>query len=121
MSVADGSRSYRVAFPHGSGVNAGSRVSVNPSYPGIEADYRHTLQYLAVLTPDIWLHSHTETMGFDAKRARVAAEAARAWVDRDGYKRWVACQVRRAGVRRAFRRADGPSSLQARGRPGLNG
>jgi hypothetical protein len=49
-----------------------------PSYPEIEADYRDTLRYLAVLTPDIWLHSHTETMGVDAKRARVATEAARA-------------------------------------------
>jgi metallo-beta-lactamase class B len=92
MNVSDGGRSYSVVFPDGSGVNPGFRLSVNPSYPGIEADYRRTLQYLAALTPDIWLHSHADTMGFDAKRARAASEGARAWVDPRGYKNWVASE-----------------------------
>ena len=93
MNVVDGGKTLSVVFPDGSGVNPGYRIVKDPSYPGIEQDYRHTLGFLASLKPDIWLHSHTETMGFEAKRARVATEGARAWVDPDGYRKYVAAET----------------------------
>ena len=66
----------------------------NPSYPGIEGDYRGTLHALETLKPDIWLHSHTDTMGFDAKRARAGTEGVRAWVDPEGYRKWGGIRAR---------------------------
>jgi metallo-beta-lactamase class B len=92
MTVTEGGRIYNVVFPDGSGVNPGFRIVRNPSYPGIEGDYRRTFHVLETMRPDIWLHSHTDTMGFDAKRARVAIDGARAWVDPEGYRRWVASE-----------------------------
>jgi metallo-beta-lactamase class B len=81
-----------VVFPDGSGVNPGYRVSRDPSYPGIEDDYRRTLHALENLKPDIWLAAHTETFDFEGKRARSAREGVKAWVDPEGYRRWVAGQ-----------------------------
>jgi metallo-beta-lactamase class B len=92
MEFADGGTLYNVVFPDGSGVNPGFRVARNPSYPGIEGDYRHTLHVLESLKPDIWLHSHTDTMGFAAKAARARTEGVRAWVDPEGYRKWVASE-----------------------------
>jgi metallo-beta-lactamase class B len=92
MDVTEGGKVYNVVFPDGSGVNPGFRIARNPSYPGIEGDYRHTLHVLESLKPDIWLHSHTDTMGFATKAARVATDGVRAWVDPEGYRRWVAAE-----------------------------
>ena len=92
MDMVDRGKVLSVVFPDGSGVNPGFRIVKDPSYPGIERDYRNTLHFLATLKPDIWLHGHTDTMGFEDKRARVATEGARAWVDPEGYRRWVAAE-----------------------------
>lgn len=94
--VQDG-RAYAVVFPDGGGFNPGYRVSArNPSYPGIEDDYRRTLHAWEVFKPDIWLAHHTEYFGMDAKRKRAAAEGVAAWIDPEGYRQFV------AGKRRAF-------------------
>jgi metallo-beta-lactamase class B len=92
MNVVDGGKNYMVVFPDGSGVNPGFRVAKNPSYPGIGDDYRRTFYVLETLKPDIWLASHTADMGFEAKRARAVQEGAKAWVDPEGYRRYVADQ-----------------------------
>jgi metallo-beta-lactamase class B len=92
MDVTEGGKVYNVVFPDGSGVNPGFRITKNPSYPGIEGDYRQTFHVLENLKPDIWLHSHTDTMGFAAKSARVGTNGVRAWVDPEGYRKWVASE-----------------------------
>jgi metallo-beta-lactamase class B len=92
MTVEDGGKTYHVVFLGGSSVNPGFRVAKSPSYPGIGDDYRRTLRILGDLKPDIWLDAHTETMDFEAKRARAEKEGAPAWVDPDGYAQFVAGQ-----------------------------
>lgn len=93
MAIVDQGKTLSVVFPDGSGVNPGYRIVKDPSYPGIERDYRKTLQFLATLKPDIWLTPHTAPMGFAAKRARVASDGVRAWVDPAGYKKWIATET----------------------------
>ncbi len=44
------------------------------------------------LKPDVWLTGHTDVYGRDGKLARSAKDGAAAWVDPDGYKKWVAVQ-----------------------------
>jgi metallo-beta-lactamase class B len=90
MTVTDGGTPYTVVFPGSSNVNPGTRLGVNPSYPGIASDFRHTFVILDSLKPDIWLAAHSETFGFDDKRAAANDRGVAAWVDPAGYKRYVA-------------------------------
>ena len=90
IDVLDHGKTYTVVFPDGTTVNPGYRVGRNPSYKGIEDDYRRTFRTLEKLKPDIWLAPHNEFYGLDAKLARAATEGVKAWVDHDGYRTWLA-------------------------------
>ncbi|MFO1111346.1 MAG: subclass B3 metallo-beta-lactamase [Bradyrhizobium sp.] len=93
--VVDG-RAYVVAFPDGSGFNPGYRLVKNPSYPGIADDYRRTLHALEMIRPDIWLAQHNEYYDLEGKRERARTEGVNAWIDPDGYRRFI------VGKKRAF-------------------
>lgn len=90
--VTEGGKTYTVVFPDGTGVNPGYRVAKNPSYKGIGDDFRRTFRTLEGLKPDIWLAPHNEVYGLDAKLARAAKDGVKAWVDPDGYRKWVAAK-----------------------------
>lgn len=89
-------KAYVVAFPDGAGFNPGYRLVKNPSYPGIADDYRRTLHALEMIKPDIWLAQHNEYYDFEGKRERAKTEGVNAWIDSEGYRRWI------AGKKRAF-------------------
>jgi metallo-beta-lactamase class B len=91
--VQDG-HAYNVVFPDGAGFNPGYRVAKPPEYPGIEADYRTTLHRLEMLHPDIWAGHHTEYFDLATKRERAKTEGVRAWVDSEGYRRFIASKRR---------------------------
>lgn len=91
--VVDG-KAYVVAFPDGSGFNPGYRLVKNPSYPGIADDYRRTLHALEMVKPDIWLAQHNEYYDLEGKRERARTEGVNAWVDPEGYRRWIASKKR---------------------------
>ena len=84
------STAARRAFPAGAGFNPGYRLVKNPSYPGIADDYRRTHHVLEMLKPDIWLAQHNEYYDLEGKRARAATEGVKAWIDPEGFRRWVA-------------------------------
>ena len=87
--VVDG-KAYVVAFPDGAGFNPGYRLAKNPPYPGIADDYRRTHHMLEMLKPDIWLAQHNEYYDFEDKRQRAQTEGVNAWMDAEGYRRFVA-------------------------------
>jgi metallo-beta-lactamase class B len=93
--VADG-KAYVVAFPDGAGFNPGYKLMKNPSYPGIADDYRRTHHFLEMVKPDIWLAQHNEYYDFAGKLERAKTEGVKAWIDPEGYRRWV------SGKKRAF-------------------
>jgi metallo-beta-lactamase class B len=93
--MVDG-KAYVVAFPDGSGFNPGYRLVKNPSYPGIADDYRRTHHMLEMLKPDIWLAQHNEYYDLAGKRERAKTEGVAAWIDPEGYRRFI------AGKKRAF-------------------
>jgi metallo-beta-lactamase class B len=66
-----------------------------------------------MLKPDIWLGAHNDDYGFERKLARSAEEGARAWVDPEGYRKWVVAQRARldAAIDREVRAANGPAEL----------
>ena len=92
-TVDDAGRSYVVVFPDGTTVNPGTHLVRNPSYPGITSDYRRTLAFLATLHPDIYLAYHSEFFDPAGKRERADSEGVKAWVDPNGYARWIAEQT----------------------------
>lgn len=86
-SVADGGRSYRVVFAGSTFVNPGTRLVKNPSYAGIEADYRRSFALLQSLPVDIYLAGHAQAFDFHAKRERATTEGPRAFVDADALRK----------------------------------
>ncbi len=89
MDVLDGGQLLRVVFPDGTKINPGMHVEVDPSYPGIGDDLRRTYHRLEMLRPDIWLPPHNPVGDLWGKHERAATEGAAAWVDPDGYRRFV--------------------------------
>jgi len=90
--VMDGGKTYNVVFADGTGVNSEARLTGKPSYPDIESDYWRTFDVLGSLKPDIWFSPHPQNFDFQAKRPRAAQEGPAAWVDPEGYRRFVAEQ-----------------------------
>jgi metallo-beta-lactamase class B len=88
--VADGGRVYDVVFAEGTSINPGYRIAGEGSYPGIAEDFRASHRTLETLKPDIWLSGHAEMFGFEAKRERASREGVRAWMDPEGYRRFIA-------------------------------
>jgi metallo-beta-lactamase class B len=60
----------------------------------INQDYRDTLHFLESLRPDIWGGHHTEYFDLEEKRKRAATEGVNAWVDPEGYRRFIATKRR---------------------------
>lgn len=93
--VVDG-KAYVVAFPDGAGFNPGYRLAKQPSYPGIAEDFRNTHHALEMIKPDIWLAQHNEYYDLEGKRKRAETEGVKAWIDPEGYRRFI------SGKKRAF-------------------
>jgi metallo-beta-lactamase class B len=89
-------RPLTVAFPDGAGFNPGYRLHRNPIYPGIEEDLRRTHHMIEMLQPDIWLAQHNEYYDLEGKTALANTQGIKAWMDPEGYRRWV------SGKKRAF-------------------
>ena len=83
-------KAYVVAFPDGAGFNPGYRLAKDPSYPGIADDYRNTHHFLEMLKPDIWLAQHNEYYDLEGKQKRAKTEGVKAWIDPEGYRRFIA-------------------------------
>ena len=92
MDFVEDGRTYSVVFPNGTSVNPGYRLINDPSYPGIREDFANTFSTLATLRPDIWLMPHNEAYGLFERLERAKTEGLQAWLDRAGYKTWVAAQ-----------------------------
>jgi metallo-beta-lactamase class B len=89
-NIVDSGKKYNVVFPNGLSINPGYHIVKDPSYHGIEENYKRTLDILERLKPDIWLSPHTETYHYEEKLTRSAKEGVKAWVDPGGYKQWLA-------------------------------
>jgi len=89
--IVEGGRAYKVVFPDGGGFNPGYRISTNhPSYPGISLDYRNTHHFQEMLEPDMWFGHHTEYFDMQDKLKKAASEGPKAWIDPEGYRKFVA-------------------------------
>lgn len=95
LKVKEGGRLLNAVIVGSWNVNPGFRLVDRPgqpaSYPGIEADYRHTFAALKALPCDIFLGAHGAYFGMLAKLDRIKSGALEnVWVDPAGYRAAVA-------------------------------
>jgi metallo-beta-lactamase class B len=90
MKVNDGGKTYNVVIVGSPNINPGYKLVGDPAYPQMAQDYEKTFQVLKSLPCDIFLGAHGGYYGMLAKYARSKQEGAKAFVDPQGYKAFVA-------------------------------
>ena len=98
MKVNDGSKMRDVVIVGSPNVNPGYKLVDNSSYPEITRDFEQNFAVLKSLPCDYFLGAHGSYFDMEAKYARLKAGAATAFIDPEGYKRFVIDRER------AFRR-----------------
>jgi glyoxylase-like metal-dependent hydrolase (beta-lactamase superfamily II) len=91
-TVKDGDRSYAVTFVGGTSINEGVRLVGNIRHPGIIDDYARTFRVLEGLQTDVFLAQHGRMYQMEEKMKRVKTGGPNPFIDREGYKRFVADQ-----------------------------
>lgn len=89
-TVSDGARAYHVVIVGSVNVNPGFRLVENAKYPRIADDFARNFQVLESLPCDIFLGSHGAYYGMKEKYPRSLHEGAHAFVDPEGYRRFIA-------------------------------
>jgi len=90
MKVNEGGKRLDVVFVGSPNVNPGYVLVGNKKYPGIVQDYEKTFQILKSLPVDIFLGAHGDYYGMKAKYAKLKPGSPNPFIDRDGYKAYIA-------------------------------
>ena len=90
MTVRDGAKSYEAVIVGSPNVNPGYKLVKNADYPTIADDYARMFKTLASLPADLFLGAHGAYYGLEAKYARLQKGETEAFVDREGYRKFVA-------------------------------
>ena len=90
MTVKDGAKSYEAVIVGSPNVNPGYKLVKNAAYPAIADDYARMFKTLAALPADLFLGAHGAYFGMEEKYARLQKGELEAFVDRQGYLKFVA-------------------------------
>ena len=93
MTLKDGATSYEAVIVGSPNVNPGYELVNNAAYPEIAQDYERMFRTLASLKADLFLGAHGDYFRMDEKYARLQKGDAGAFVDREGYRRFVASKA----------------------------
>ena len=85
MKVREGGRDYDVAIANMASINPGTRMVVDPTYPGISDDYAETFRKQEALPVDIWVAGHASQYGLHDKYKPGQAYDPKTFVDPEGY------------------------------------
>ena len=86
MKVSEGGRGYDVVIANMATINAGKRLVVNPTYPGVAEDFAETFRKQKALPVDVWVAAHGSQYGLHKKYKAGQAYSAEAFVDPEGYR-----------------------------------
>ena len=90
-TVEEDGRRYQVVFAGSLTVNPGVRLANPPSYEGIAEDFRHSIDVLESLQPDVFLAAHGGFFGLRGKAERLKkGTAPNPFVGGDDYPCWLA-------------------------------
>lgn len=109
MKVDDGGKSRDVVIVGSPNVNPGYVLVGNKLYPNIVQDYEKTFRVLKSLPVDFFLGAHGDYYGMEAKYAKMKAGGANPFIDRAGYKAWIA--NREAAYRKELAKQKAASKL----------
>ena len=90
MKLEDGGKTYNVVIIGSPNVNPGYKLVNNTGYPQIATDYERMFRVLKSLPCDIFLGAHGSYFDLETKYARLKEKAPAAFVDPEGYKKFVA-------------------------------
>ena len=90
MRVQEGGKTLDAVIVGSPNVNPGYRLADNAKYPEIARDYRRGFDLLKSLPCDLFLGAHGSYFDLEEKRARAKDAAASPFVDRRGYRAFVA-------------------------------
>jgi metallo-beta-lactamase class B len=90
MKVKEADKTYNVVVIGSPNVNPGYRLVNNAAYPQIGADYEKMFRVLKSLPCDIFLGAHGNYFDLETKYMRLKEGAPAAFVDPEGYKKYVA-------------------------------
>ena len=90
MKVPDAGKTREVVIVGSPNVNPGYQLVHNAAYPQIAQDYERTFQVLNSLPCDVFLGAHGSYYGMEEKFARLTEGQTNPFVDREGYKEYVA-------------------------------
>jgi metallo-beta-lactamase class B len=90
MKVHENGKTYNVVIVGSPNVNPGYKLVKNAAYPGIASDYERTFRVLKGLPCDIFLGAHGSYFDLETKYARLKKRGFEAFIDPEGYARYVA-------------------------------
>jgi metallo-beta-lactamase class B len=90
MKLREGGKTYDAVIVGSPNVNPGYKLVDNTQYPQIAADYERMFRLLQSLPCDIFLGAHGSYFDMEAKYAHFKERGVAAFVDPQGYKRFVA-------------------------------
>ncbi len=94
MEENEGGKTLHVVIVGSPNVNPGYKLVANKTYPQIADDYRRQFEVLNKLPCDIFLGAHGAYFGLKEKYARWKAGDRSAFIDPDGYHRYIADRQR---------------------------
>lgn len=86
MKVHEGGRDYDVAIANLASINPGTRMVVDPTYPGISDDYAATFRIQKALAVDVWVAGHASQYGLHDKYKPGQAYDPEMFLDPEGYR-----------------------------------
>jgi metallo-beta-lactamase class B len=90
MKVREKGKTYDVVIVGSPNVNPGYQLVNNVTYPGMRADFEKTFRVLKALPVDIFLGAHGAYFDLETKYALSEKKGVAAFIDRDGYAKYVA-------------------------------
>ncbi len=85
MLVQENGREYKVLIANMGSVNPGKQLAVDPTYPGVAADFAHTFTHQKSLEVDVWVAAHASQYGLHSKWQPGQAYSPDTFVDPEGY------------------------------------
>lgn len=90
MKVTEAGKTYDAVIIGSPNVNAGYKLVNNAKYPQIAQDYELMWARLKSFPCDVFLGAHGDYYGMEAKYAKLKDGSANPFIDRPGYKNYVA-------------------------------
>lgn len=86
MTVREGGRDYRVVIANMGTINRGKHLVVDPTYPGVAADFAKTFRRQKAMDIDIWVAAHGSQYGMHQKHSPGQPYSPETFVDPEGFR-----------------------------------